>query len=269
MKILAITLSAFAFLIITPATGSAFSIPADTASVNDSSDVPEFDFSVEYGTTRLYRGIKSSANPYIMPSFVYASPGGFYTGIAGYVPLDSGGFDETDLSAGYEFSISRHTTASIELIHFFFNNNKLANSLIKNEMELYLCHDFGRALKSKLYLDFDFGKESTDRSVTFDNSHEFVLTDAEDSRVTMTPAFSITAGSLNLVKKVKKEVLNSGFGLTNYDLSLSAGYEIGAFIIDATGAYDFPVEKKLPVLQKAIKSDPTFYFTASITYVIG
>jgi hypothetical protein len=271
MKILAITLSVFSFLILPPTAAFSFSNSGDILSADDSTDAPEYDFSIEYGSTRLYRGIRSSSNPYVKPSFEYAGSGGFFAGLGAYIPLDSGHVDETDLSVGYEFKLSERTKASIELIHFFFRNNKLANSLIKNEVELYLRHDFGAALKSQLFIDLDFGSEARDYSVTFDNSHEFILMEADDSRMALKPAFSITAGSLNLVKKVKKDVVSTGFGLTNYDLSLSLEYQVGRFIIEPDAAYDFPINsvgKKFPALQKAINSDPVFYFTASITYVI-
>ena len=260
----------FALFILQLKTASAFFVGQDPIPNDDSSAVREFDFSIEYGTTRLYRGIKSSTNPYIRPSIDYAAPSGFYSGLTSYISLDSGNVDETDLSVGYEFSLSRQTKMSLEFIHYFFRNNKLANSLIKNGVELYLRHDFGSVLKSKLYFDVDFGNGLSDRSLTLDNSHDFVVYDvfADDSKMSIRPAFSLTAGSLNLVRKVKKDVLTTGFGLTNYDLSLSLEYEIGRFIIEPEAAFDFPVSGKQPLLKKATKSDPVFYFTASITYVI-
>jgi hypothetical protein len=237
--------------------------PADDASTGH-----EFDLGLEYGTTRLYRGIKSSSNPYLKPSFTYYAASGFYAGVAGYFSLDSGLVDETDLNVGYEFLQAENTRASLEFTHYFFRNNKLANSEIKNELELYLHHDFGSVFNSKLYLDADFGNGSTDYSATLENGFDFLLYDAEDASLIMRPAFGLTAGTLNLVKKVKKDVISSGFRLTNYDLSLSLEYNTGRFSIEPCAAYDFPVHEKGP-LKKATKGDPTFDFTITATYVLN
>ena len=269
MNIKRVLTSAIFFLFQLHSASASF-ISQDTIPPGDSSKVHEFDFSIEYGSTRLYRGIKSSSHPYLRPSFVYASPSGFYAGVTSYFPLDSGKVDETDVSAGYEFSLSKRTEISFELTHYFINNNQLANALVRNGVELYLRHDFGKILKSRVYADADFGKVTTDYSLTLDNSLEFVFEDAftEDAKLSIIPALSITAGTLNLVRKIKKDVVSTGFALTNYDLSLGIEYEVGRFIIEPEAAYDFPVDRKTTLLQKTVKSDPVFYFTASITFVL-
>ncbi len=230
----------------------------------------ELDLGIEFGTTRLYRGIKSSSNPYLRPSVMYTSPGGFYAGLASYISLDSGHVDETDLSAGYELVHRKRTTLSLEFIHYFFRNNQLANAEVKNEVEFFWRQDFGTVLTSKLYFDLDFGNGTIDKSVTFDLSHEFIVEEAfnEDASLSIIPSFSVTAGSLNLVRKVKKDIVNAGFGVTNYDLSLALEYYIGRFILSPELVYDFPVSKKIPLLQKTKKSDPVSYFTASVIFVI-
>jgi hypothetical protein len=258
------------FFFIKPDFVSAVVTNEDVTLTDDTSNFREYDFSIEYGNTRLYRGIKSSSHPYLKPSFVYAAPAGFYAGIGSYFPLDSGNIDETDLNAGYEFELSKKTTLSFELIHYFINNNQLANAYIKNEAELYFRHNFGNFLRTKIYLDADFGKATKDYSVTINNSHEFAFNNAfaEDSKLLIIPEFSISAGTLNLVRKVKKDILSTEFSLTNYMLSIDVEYETGPFIFSTEAAYDFPIDKKVQALQKNFKSDPVFYFTASITYVI-
>ncbi len=267
MKFLTFPLAILAFISLDVHPAFAFFASQDSTSVDDSSNVREYDFTIEYGSTRLYRGIKSSSNPYIKPSFTYAAPSGFFTGIGSYISLDSGMVDETDFSAGYEFSLSKKTKLSLEYIHYFFRNSQLANSQIKNGVELYLRHSFG-ILKTKLYIDGDFGDGTSDRSVTIDNSLDLVVIDAEDSKMSIKPGFSFSMGTLNLVRKIKKDVLSTGFGLTNYDLSLAVEYEIGRFIFEPEATYDFPVNGKLPLIKKAPKADPVFYFTASITYIL-
>ena len=136
MKFKLTVLSILTLLVMPLKHASAIVVEQDTLSTDDSTKVREFDFGVEYGNTRLYRGIKSSSNPYLEPSFAYFAKSGFFTGIDCYVPLDSGHIDETDLSVGYEFFRTKKTELSIELTHFFFRNNELANSMIKNEEAL-------------------------------------------------------------------------------------------------------------------------------------
>jgi len=238
---------------------------------NDSTNVREYDFSLEYGSTRLYRGIKSTSKPYLKPSFLYSAPKGFYAGVASYLSVDSSfAIDETDFNLGYDIYFSKHTEGSIELTHFFVENKQLANASIKNELEFTVSHRFGKILNTKIYFDSEFGSGSTDHALTLDNSHDFIFYDAfaEDDKFTIQPSFSLSAGTLNLAKKVRKEITNAGFGLTNYDVALSACYETGSFVFEVALDYDVPSKKKFPVLSKLLKLEPVLYFTASITYII-
>ena len=71
----------------------------------------------------------------------------------------------------------------------------MKHTIGKNEIELSLGHSFGKALKSTLYFDSEFGSGTTDHAIMLDNSHDFVIEDlfAKDSKTTITPSFSISA----------------------------------------------------------------------------
>lgn len=203
---------------------------------------------------------------------MYYSKGGFYTGLAGYVSLYSkAALEETDLNAGYDFSISENTLCTIELTHYIIKNTDLANASIKNNVEVAFRHTFGKTYKIKLYFDNDFGNGQSDFSFTFENSLVYAAENVfkEDSRMLIKPSFSFTAATLNLVRRNQQEAFSrSRFAVTNYDLSLLIEYETGRFIIAQEATYDIPPARKRARLAKPADTTPVFYFTASVKYVI-
>ncbi|GGH18190.1 hypothetical protein [Pedobacter zeae] len=161
-----------------------------------------------------YGQVTTEKYPYILFNATLRLPSGLYFSGGGYKLLNFGPIlSETDLGIGYDHDFSDKLTAGIAYSHSFFPSNspllQAANSNNINASSAYTWPWF----KTDLSVDFAFGKQN-DIFLSFDNSKEIELGTVFGSNlISITPAFTITAGTTRfyesyLVEKSKKQHSN-------------------------------------------------------------
>jgi hypothetical protein len=222
-------------------------------------------FGINYGSNTSFMGVKQdsvSQQYYIMPNFTYAAKSGFYVYAGGYYlpnkPTQN--WDEIDLSAGYDFKVSKKAQGSISYMKSFFSETSpQVNSTLTNDLQLYFKRKIF-TIKSKIVFDYYFGSD-TDYSLSWINSRSFTWEEifSKNDDITITPKIRIVAGSQNFYyaknpkkhpdfgnKKKGKGGGTSGqnstgnqatvyqFGVLSYIFSLPITYTINNFSLEGT-----------------------------------
>lgn len=236
--------------------------------------------SADYGTNKTYLGRSSSVNQvYVSSSVSYESPSGFFAGIEAYRLLQPRNrWEEFDIHAGWDFFLFRKSVeASASYSHSGYGKqSQQITSSLNNNLEFTLGKNF-RVVKSKLFLDFDFGNGSKDFSIALDESHDFVFENlfAEEDQLKVKPLISLGAGTLNFYRLYLKKpsekpslqnlaaTIDTKFALTGIEFSLPLEYDLGRFSFEPAVHYNIPLNQP-----KRFNSTPVTYFTVSLAYAI-
>ncbi|MEI6815449.1 MAG: hypothetical protein WCL14_02470 [Bacteroidota bacterium] len=244
-----------------------------------------FTISLDYGSNQSYKGRKASdRQPYYIPNFTYQAPSGFFfyfaatnvTSVKGDTSESAKqanlyGIDLLQFNPGYNFKIGKKTDASVSYSRYVVKDTSIINGNIKNNLDLYLNHDFG-FINGKVILDYDFDFSSGEKDLSFgiEGYHSFNIDNiftADNDELSIIPSALITTGTQNFyaVKKGRKgkgtTTSTTTFGILAIDFTLPISYNIGDFTIEPAINYTFPLSQ-LP----GEKTKPFGYFTVALSY---
>ncbi len=236
--------------------------------------------SIDYGSNKTFLGRSASVNQvYLSPSLSYEAPSGFFVSVVAYRLISpKKRWDELDLNIGWDFFLfKKKLEASVGYSHFTYGKqSQQLSSVFNNNVEFILRKGFGH-LKSKLFLDYDFGNGSTDYSFTLDNSYPVIFENvfADDDELKIKPQVSLSAGTLNFYKiKLKNQgdtsaqqnasaTVDTRFNLTGIEFSFPLEYNIGRFTFEPAVHHNIPLNQP-----KRLKATAVTYFTMSIGFSI-
>ncbi|MBB6611251.1 hypothetical protein H7F15_09405 [Pontibacter sp. Tf4] len=210
--------------------------------------------------------------PYAAATLTYAHASGFWASATSYQLFNTKDYiDETDLSVGYSFAISKRMAGNLSYSRFFFSENApMVKSVTENAASLNTTLDW-KYLYSSLTTSYFFG-ESNDLIVQFENSRYIGLNPLWNGKnpVGLDPKIGITGGTQEFsetytVERKKElgdwfeDVLTPGkgnnpktttttttkhkFQVLSYDFYVPLVVMLGNFELEPTYRYSIPVNK--------------------------
>jgi hypothetical protein len=209
--------------------------------------------------------------PYAAATLTYAHRSGFWASATSYQLFETKDYiDETDVSVGYSFPISKRMNGNLSYSRFFFSENApMVKSVTENAASLSTTLDW-KYLYTSLTTSYFFG-ESNDLIVQFDNSRYIGLNPIWNGRnpVGLDPKISVTGGTQEFsetytVERKKElgdyfeDIITPGkgspktttttttkhkFQVLSYDLYVPLVVMLGNFELEPTYRYSIPVNK--------------------------
>lgn len=210
--------------------------------------------------------------PYAAATLTYAHRSGFWASATTYQLFETKDYiDETDVSVGYSFPISKRMNGNLSYSRFFFSENApMVKSVTENAATVTTTLDW-KYLYTSLSTSYFFG-ESNDLIVQFENSRYIGLNPIWKGKnpVGLDPKIGITGGTQEFSETYtverKKEigdvfdgVLNPGkdkepekttttttkhkFQVLSYDFYVPLVVMLGNFELEPTYRYSVPVNK--------------------------
>jgi hypothetical protein len=219
--------------------------------------------------------------PYAAATLTYSYQNGFWASVTSYQLFDTEDYiDETDLSIGYSFNISKRLSANLSYSRFFFSENApMVNSVTENALSAYTALDW-KILYSTLTTSYFFGNDN-DIFLVFENSRYIGLNSLWGGKnpVGLDPKIGITAGTQQFSETYtverKPELKKKGIGgiggillpgsgnsnddkepettttteikhtfnVINYDLQVPLVIMLGSFELEPSWRYSIPVNK--------------------------
>ncbi|MBC5773976.1 hypothetical protein H8S95_07865 [Pontibacter sp. KCTC 32443] len=210
--------------------------------------------------------------PYAAATLTYAHNSGFWASTTTYQLFETVDYiDETDVSVGYSFPISKRLSANLSYSHFFFSENApMVKSVTENAVTASTTLDW-KYLYTSLNTSYFFG-ESSDVIVQFENSRYIGLNPIWNGRnpVGLDPKIGVTGGTQEFsetytVERKKElddwfeDVLKPGkdkepetttttttkhkFQVLSYDFYVPLVVMLGNFELEPTYRYSVPVNK--------------------------
>ncbi|MBJ6117105.1 hypothetical protein JAO76_02805 [Pontibacter sp. BT310] len=232
-----------------------------------------WNFAIEAANNSSFFGRNTATQyPYAAATLTYAHASGFWVSATSYQLFNTKDYiDETDLSVGYSFAISKRMTGNLSYSRFFFSENApMVKSVTENAASLNTTLDW-KYLYSSLTTSYFFG-ESNDLIVQFENSRYIGLNPIWNGRnpVGLDPKIGVTGGTQEFsetytVERKKElgdwfeDVLTPGkgnnpktttttttkhkFQVLSYDLYVPLVIMLGNFELEPTYRYSIPVNK--------------------------
>jgi hypothetical protein len=246
-----------------------FSALAQKTTSADTAETPKTSLSLAsiYASDANYYGQTSVDRlPYVLANATLNFPSGFFLSAGAYKLINIGsGVSGIDLSAGFDFKLSKNLSSSLSFSRSFFPDSSLfLQSANLNMASGSLSYDW-QWLKTGLYADYAIGDQSA-LFTTFSASKLFDLGSitAKDyisfepsvdiiggtQRITTTEEISENGGGSgegDLLSKVRRrlirnnngaqqyrEITSSSFDLLSYNLKLPVAYNRANYAIEAT-----------------------------------
>jgi hypothetical protein len=228
--------------------------------------------------------------PYAAASLTWAHASGFWVSATSYQLFNTEDYiDETDLSVGYSFAISKRMNGNLSYSHFLFSENApIVKSVTQNALAANTTLDW-KYLYTSLTGSYFFG-DSKDVIMQLDNSRYIGLNSLWKGKnpVGLDPKISITGGTQEFsetytVERKKKigdvfdDVLNPGkggnnntttetktthrFNVLSYDFHLPLVVMLGNFELEPAWRYSVPVNKL-----EGDESEARSYFSVKASY---
>ncbi len=213
-----------------------------------------------YGNNANYYGQTAEQRlPYILTNASYRLKGGMYFSASSYKLLNTGSsaISAFDLSAGYEFNISKKLSAATGYTRSFFaKNSPLLQASNENILSASLVYDFN-IFKTGLNSYYAFGTQN-DFFLSFLATKSLSLGSiGKKDVITLDPGFELVGGTLHYLEEyiVRRErqgplppgPLNpiryqyytltrdaSSFDLLSYNTSLALGYNRSNYLIETS-----------------------------------
>lgn len=213
-----------------------------------------------YGNNANYYGQTAEQRlPYILTNASYRLKGGMYFSAGSYKLLNTGSsaISAFDLSAGYEFNISKKFSAATGYTRSFFaSNSPLLQASNENTLSASLLYDFN-IFKTGLSSYYAFGTQN-DFFLSFLATKSLSLGSiGKKDVITLDPGFELVGGTLHYLEEyiVRRErqgplppgPLNpmrdqyytltkdaSSFDLLSYNTSLALGYNRSNYLIETS-----------------------------------
>ncbi|OGX89112.1 hypothetical protein BEN47_08290 [Hymenobacter lapidarius] len=245
-----------------------------------------FTAALSYGSNSSFFGrTQTTRYPYLAGELTYKSRWGVWGSAVSYDLLGTSSFvDETDLSAGWDFDVSRKVDASVSYSRFLFAaSSPLVKSSVNNSFDGYLGWDWGHVY-SRLNAAYLFG-DTNDLFLVLDNSRNFEFEKVFTSKgfLAIEPRVSATAGTQRFAETSLTQQVQRGnnpgrgrgnggtppavvtttttrFQVLNYELRLPVTYSLGAVSVQVAWRYAVPVNL-LPDDVSGARS----YFTSSLS----
>lgn len=243
-----------------------------------------FTAALSYGSNSSFFGrTQTTRYPYLAGELTYKSRYGVWASAVSYDLFGTSSFvDETDLSVGWDFDLSKKVDASMSYSRFLFAaNSPLVKSSVNNSFDGYLGWDWGYVY-SRLNAAYLFG-DTNDLFLVLDNSRnfEFERVFTPKGYLALEPRVSVTAGTQRFAETSLRQQIgrgnghgrgNNGGGATtvtttttrfqvlNYELRLPLTYSLGAVSVQVAWRYAVPVNL-LPDDVSGARS----YFTSSLS----
>ena len=241
-----------------------------------------------YGSNSSFFGrTQAIAYPYATGELTYTSKVGLWGSVMAYNLFNTATLvDETDLSLGYDYDLSKKVDFSASYSHFLFPaNSPLVKSSVNNSLDAALGYDWSY-LYTRLNGAYLFGNGNGSGSgngdffLTLDNSRTFTIDGilTSDDYVDIAPRFSVTAGTQSFAEtSVQQQIKNgkptkkattttvpaSRFTVLSYELRLPVTYTYGKVSAGVAYRYLVPVNV-LPNDDSAARS----FFTASLSVTL-
>lgn len=173
---------------------------ATSTESQDSSKLSIFTIGLSYGNTANYYGQTTAEKlPYGSADISYRSKTGLWAAASAIKLINTGsGLSELDLSAGYDFDITRHLAGSLSYSRYFFEENSpLIQSINPNAVSAGVSYDWNW-FNSTLYGDYLFGPIQTDFFLTMGHSKLINLGSlfSRSDYLTVEPSIYLMAGTL-------------------------------------------------------------------------
>ncbi|WP_345122359.1 hypothetical protein [Hymenobacter antarcticus] len=241
-----------------------------------------FTAALSYGSNSSFFGrTQTTRYPYLAGELTYKSRFGVWGSAVSYDIFGTSSFvDETDLSAGWDFDLSKKVDASVSYSRFLFAaNSPLVKSSVNNSFDGYLGWDWGYVY-SRLNAAYLFG-DTNDLFLVLDNSRNFEFEQVFTPRgyLAIEPRVSVTAGTQRFAETSLKQQIGRGnskgpgrgkngtttvtttrLQVLNYELRLPVTYSLGAVSVQVAWRYAMPVNL-LPDDVSGARS----YFTSSLS----